>query len=65
PPDAWAVFAVVPREYLFWTADDAGPSRRVRYTRAGGVGGVGGAASETEVGESGGEDGWVREVLPG
>lgn len=70
PPDTWAGFAVVPREYLFWTADDAGPSHRVRYTRTTGVGGVGGvgaggAASETEVGESGGEDGWAREVLPG
>lgn len=33
PPDAWAVFAVVPREYLFWEGDDEGPSRRLRYTR--------------------------------
>lgn len=33
PPETWAGYAVVPREYLFWTADTAGPSRRVRYTR--------------------------------
>lgn len=33
PPATWAVFAVVPREYLFWEGDDEGPSRRVRYTR--------------------------------
>jgi pyridoxamine 5'-phosphate oxidase len=33
PPATWAVFAVVPREYLFWEGDDDGPSRRVRYTR--------------------------------
>ena len=32
PPSTWAVFAVVPREYLFWEGDDEGPSRRVRYT---------------------------------
>lgn len=34
PPSAWVGFAVVPREYLFWTADDAGPSHRQRYTRS-------------------------------
>jgi pyridoxamine 5'-phosphate oxidase len=33
PPATWAVFAVVPREYLFWEGDDEGPSRRVRYAR--------------------------------
>ncbi|WP_420098434.1 pyridoxamine 5'-phosphate oxidase family protein [Corynebacterium sp.] len=36
PPETWAGYAVVPREYLFWTADAVGPSRRVRYSRAGG-----------------------------
>jgi pyridoxamine 5'-phosphate oxidase len=33
PPETWTGFAVVPREYLFWSADTAGPSRRVQYTR--------------------------------
>ncbi|MGP5930077.1 pyridoxamine 5'-phosphate oxidase family protein [Corynebacterium glyciniphilum] len=33
PPTTWAVFAVVPREYLFWEGDDEGPSHRVRYIR--------------------------------
>ncbi len=34
PPETWAGFAVVPREYLFWTADSDGPSQRVHYVRA-------------------------------
>lgn len=33
PPSTWTGFGVVPREYLFWTADEEGPSQRVRYTR--------------------------------
>lgn len=33
PPETWVGYAVVPREYLFWTGDDLGPSRRVRYAR--------------------------------
>ncbi|MGO3753394.1 pyridoxamine 5'-phosphate oxidase family protein [Corynebacterium variabile] len=39
PPESWAGYAVVPREYLFWTGDGDGPSQRVHYLRAeGGVG---------------------------
>ncbi|WP_291474488.1 pyridoxamine 5'-phosphate oxidase family protein [Corynebacterium sp.] len=34
PPETWAGFAVVPREYLFWTADSDGPSQRVHYVCA-------------------------------
>ncbi|MGP5930067.1 pyridoxamine 5'-phosphate oxidase family protein [Corynebacterium glyciniphilum] len=51
PPETWAGYAVVPREYLFWTADDAGPSRRVRYTRT--------------TGTSPDNPDWTQEVLPG
>lgn len=33
PPETWAGYAVIPREYLFWTADADGPSRRLHYIR--------------------------------
>lgn len=57
PPETWEGFAVVPREYLFWTGDSDGPSQRVRYVRADVADGV----------DSGkrGADGWTTEVLPG
>jgi pyridoxamine 5'-phosphate oxidase len=36
PPATWVGYAVVPREYLFWTADSEGPSQRRRFSRADG-----------------------------
>lgn len=65
PPDTWAGYAVVPREYLFWTADSDGPSRRLHFTRPSGrlPDTVPGTVADTVPGTV--PDNWIMEVLPG